>query len=68
MTHVSGGDDSSLDALSEVLSLPEPNACTRRKRRPGLNSKAITLTDDEVLSAIRTKEAYEIQREAEKKK
>ena len=56
VTHVSGGVDSSSDALSEVLSLPEPTARTRRKRRPGLNSKAITLTDDEVLSAIRTKE------------
>ena len=68
MTHISGGVDSSSDALSEVLSLPEPTARTRRKRRPGLNSKAITLTDDEVLSAIRTKETNKIQREAEKEK
>ena len=39
VTHVSGGVDSSSDALSEVRSLPEPTARTRRKRRPGLNSK-----------------------------
>ena len=68
VTHVFGGVDSSSDALSEVLSLPEPTARTRKKRRPGLNSKAITLTDDEILSAIRTKEANKIQREAEKEK
>ena len=58
--------DSSSDALSEVLSLPEPTASTRRKTRPGLNSKAVTLTDDEVLSSITTKEANKMLKEAEK--
>ena len=63
VTHVSDGSpelatpDVNSDALSEVLSLPEPTACTKRKRKPGLNSKAITLTDDDVLSAIKVKEA-----------
>ena len=42
--------DVNSDALSEVFSLPEPTACTKRKRKPGLNSKAITL---DVLSAIK---------------
>ena len=68
VTHVSGCSleqktvDSSSDALSEV---PEPTA-TRRKRRPGLNSKSVSLTDDEVLSAINSKEADKLQKEAEK--
>ena len=68
VTHVSGCSleqkkvDSNSDALSEVLSLPQPTA-TRRKRRPGLNSKSITLTDDE---AIKSKEADKLQKETEK--
>ena len=68
VTHVSGCSleqkkvDSNPDALSEVLSLPQPTAT----RRPGLNSKSITLTDDEVLSAIKSKEADKLQKETEK--
>ena len=74
VSHVSGCSleqktvDSSSDALSEVLSLPEPTA-TRRKIRPGLNSKAVSRTDDEVLSAlsaITSKEADKLKKETEK--
>ena len=53
ITHISCGSledtksDASSDPLSEVLKIPRPTARTKRKRKPGLNSKATTLTDDD---------------------
>lgn len=72
VTHVSAGlSDGGLsgansDALSEVLSLPEPTTPTRKKRKPGLNSKAIALTDDETLSSMKEKEVEKAKVEADK--
>ena len=72
ITHASGDSlelatlDANSDALSEVLSLPEPTARTKRKRKPGLNNKAITLTDDDVLFSIEKKKADKIQKQKEK--
>ena len=51
-----------------VLSLPEPANDTRRRRRRALNSTAVTLTDDDILSSIKTKEANKLEKEAEKEK
>ena len=54
VTHASGAsiEERSSDALSDILSLPEP----------------ATLTDDDILSSIKTKEANKLEKEAEKEK
>ena len=70
VTHASGAsiEERNSDALSDILSLPEPANDTRRRRRRALNSTAVTLTDDDILSSIKTKEANKLEKEAEKEK
>ena len=40
---------SSAGVLADVLVLPHPTAGARKKRKPALNSKAVCITEDEVL-------------------
>ena len=47
---------SSAGVLADVLVLPHPTAGTRKKRKPALNSKAVCITEDEVLEELKKKE------------
>ena len=48
-----------------MVLLPKPNAQSKMKRKPGLNSKATGLADDTVLAAIKEKEAERVRKEVD---
>ena len=57
------------DSLSDILVLPEPSGeASRRKRKPALNSKAICISDDEVLQELKDKEAQKLEAKHEQVK
>ena len=68
ITHASGfkhaDAESSSDILSEVLKFPEPKPSIRKRR--GINSKAIHLTDGDFLNELKDKEEEKKTKEAEK--
>ena len=53
-THVSSSDDCSAvrSSLSDILILPEPQT-THRKRKPGINSRAVCLSALETLQELK---------------
>ena len=57
----------SLDVLHEMLVLPQPKQ-TSRKRRKALNSKAICITDSEVLDELKVQEAAKFEEELKKER
>ena len=61
---------SSADVLAEVLSLPHPPERAKSKRKPALNSKAVCITEDEILEELKKKEyeKTELEKEKEAKK
>ena len=73
-THLSGGRPESVsepesssdvsDALSQILMLPEPRPS--KKRKPALTSRAVTITDCEVLDGMKAREEEKAKKEAEK--
>ena len=68
-TQLSSSDGRSADSssISDILVLPEPKAETsQRKRKPGLNSKAICLSDLDTLQELKDKERKKIEAEEEK--
>ena len=55
------------DVLSEILVLPKPKtASSRRQRRKGLNSKAVCITEDEVLQKLKAEKEEKIENEKKK--
>ena len=52
------------DTLSQILMFPKPRLS--RKRKPALTSKAVTITDCEVLAEIKEKKEEKAKKEAEK--
>ena len=72
ITHASGGrravstcSESGSDVLSEVLKLPEPKPSSRRRRK-GINSMAVHITDSGFLDDLRKKEEEKKEKEVEK--
>ena len=68
-TQLSSSDGRSADSssISDILVLPEPKPETsQRKRKPGLNSKAICLSDLDTLQELKDKERKKIEAEEEK--
>ena len=73
-THLSGGRPESVsepesssdvsDALSQILMLPEPRPS--KKRKPALTSRAVTITDCEILDGMKAREEEKAKKEAEK--
>ena len=61
---------SSADVLAEVLILPHPPERAKSKRKPALNSKAVCITEDEILEELKKKEyeKTELEKEKEAKK
>ena len=61
---------SSADVLAKVLTLPQPTGRAKRKRKPALNSKAVCITEDEVLGElhvhVKRKECEKAELEKEK--
>ena len=53
---------SASDALGDILKLPQPKV-TKKKRKAGLNSKAVCITDDNILQ-----ELVEVKKKKEQKK
>ena len=58
--------ESSAGVLADVLVLPHPTAGARKKCKPALNSKAVCITEDEVLEELKKKENEKAQIEKEK--
>ncbi len=56
----SDGATCSSDILSEILVLPQPQA-PKRKRKTAMNSKAVCITDGEVLQELKEKEQKKIE-------
>jgi len=54
------------DCLSEILVLPKPKPT--RQKREGVNSRAVVITDDEVVRELQEKEEAKKLREAEKER
>ena len=55
------GASDSFAVLSEVLVLPKPKEATeKRKRKEGLNKKAVCITDIEVLEKIKSQETAKV--------
>ena len=56
--------------LAEVLTLPHPAGRAKSKHKPALNSKAVCITEDEVLEELKRKEREkaELDKEKEAKK
>ena len=52
------------DTLSEILSLPKPKQ--RKQKRRGMNTRAVVITDDEVLKELEDKVEQKQSREEEK--
>ena len=52
--------------LSEILVLPCATERAKSKRKPALNSKAICITEDEVLHELERKECEKAEMEKEK--
>ena len=72
ITHASGGrravstcSESGSDVLSEVLKLPEPKPSSRRRRK-GINSTAVHITDSGFLDDLKKKEKEKTEKEVEK--
>ena len=66
VTHVS--DNSSTNALSEVLKLPQPTS-PKRKRKPGFNTgKSVSITDDSFLENLVSEEDEKKSKQLEKEK
>ena len=63
-SHSSSPTACSSDVLSEVLSLPRPKS-PKRKRRAAVNSKAVCITDTEILEEMKIKEAKKLEAEQE---
>ena len=57
--------ESGSDVLSEVLKLPEPKTSSRRKRK-GINSLAVDITDSGFLNDLKKKEEEKKAKEVEK--
>ena len=57
---------SSADVLAEVLTLPQHTGRAKCKRKPALNSKAVCITEDEVLGELKRKECEKAELEKEK--
>ena len=56
------------DILEEFLVLPKPKPTTTRKTKKGLNSKAICITEDEVLKELKEREAERLAKQEEKER
>ena len=56
----------SSDVLSEVLVFPKPKKKTESKRRGGLNTKTICITDDDVLGELKAKKQEKEEEEKQK--
>jgi hypothetical protein len=54
------------DTLSEILSLPKPKQ--RKQKRRGMNTRAVVITDDEVLKELEDKVEQKQSREEEKER
>ena len=72
VTHASGGkravsscSESGSDVLSEVLKLPEPKPSSRRRRK-GINSMAVHITDSGFLNDLKEKDEEKKAKETEK--
>ena len=73
-THLSGGHPESVsepesssdvsDALNQILMLPEPRPS--KKRKPALTSRAVTITDCEILDGMKAREEEKAKKEVEK--
>ena len=63
-THSSSG---SSDILREMLVLPQPKERSR-KRKKALNSKAVCITDLEILEELKSQEATKLAEEQEKER
>lgn len=59
--------DSNSDVLSEVLSLPQPKLNPSKRKRQGVNSKAVHITDADFLTELMDKDEAKKIQEAEKK-
>ena len=58
-----------VDVLSEVLVLPKPTKSrSKQKRKPALNSKAVCITDEEVLTNLQAKQSEKIKTTEKKRK
>ena len=57
---------SSADVLADVLILARPAARAKSKRKLALNSKAVCITEDEVLEELKMKEREKAEEEKEK--
>ena len=55
------------DTLSEILAFPQPQN-NPRKRKPAKNSKAVCMTDDDVLQELLTKETEKKEAEEQKRR
>ena len=53
--------------LDGILVLPHPTAGTKKKRKPALNSKAVCITEDEVLEELKKKENEKAQKRRRRK-
>jgi len=58
---------STSDILREMLVLPQPKQATK-KRRKGLNSTAICITDSEVLDELNAQETAKFEEKEEKER
>ena len=56
----------SSDVLSDILSLPQPEQRSLNRKKAGINSKAVCITDDEIFEGLKAKEKEKA--EAEEKK
>ena len=52
--------------LDELLALPEPKKKAKTKRKPAVNSKAVCISDEEVLEEIKAAESKKLEVEREK--
>ena len=53
--------------MAEVLILPHPPERAKTKRKPALNSKAVCITEDEILGELKRKEHENAELEKAKK-
>ena len=52
----------SFGVLDDVLVLPNPPAGAKKKRKPALNSKAVCITEDEILEKRRIMKRFRVRK------
>ena len=56
----------SSDVLSDILSLPQPEQRSLKKKKAGVNSTAVYITDDDILEGLKAKEKEKAEVEEKK--